>query len=553
METNILDDIEKIVTLANRHKLSQAFFENAKPHLEAVTALLRITETQAVFFSLILENSEDEGVSLGLISKLLKCGKIQMIKYMNDFEALEKKYLISAAQDNFHPHPSGSGGMPCYYIPLDVIKSLRNGRPYRNKKYLDINPETFFDTVRELFEARRDHEISPNAFIAELKMMAASNSKLAFINGLKTCNIGLNCGIHLMAFCCVWLDTADECISITELRPFLGYSETRTLERRLKAGDYKLVKEDILVNGNCLGIADTNTWTLTAKAREIFLADIDLKEKKQHSKRDVIKSDSIQECSLFYPKSVSSRIQELISLLKEENFDPVKKRLAEKKMASAFTILFKGPPGTGKTETAYQIARLTGRDIFLVDISETKSQWFGESEKRIKAVFDRYKGMIRVGGLTPIILFNEADAVLGKRQELGEVRRGPAQTENAIQNIILQEMENLKGGILIATTNLAVNLDKAFERRFLYKVEFEKPDNDARSAIWKNRLPELADDDASALSSRFDFSGGQIENIVKKQTIKTILHGGSVSLDGLAALCEDEIPDKAAKRIGFSV
>ncbi|MCL2193404.1 MAG: ATP-binding protein [Treponema sp.] len=112
-----------------------------------------------------------------------------------------------------------------------------------------------------------------------------------------------------------------------------------------------------------------------------------------------------------------------------------------------FTILFQGLPRTGKTETAYQIARLTGCDICLVDISETKSKWFGESEKRRKSIFDGYKNMIKTCKSTSILLFNEAVAVLGKRQELGETRRGPAQTENAMQNIILHEMENLHGGI----------------------------------------------------------------------------------------------------------
>ena len=141
--------------------------------------------------------------------------------------------------------------------------------------------------------------------------------------------------------------------------------------------------------------------------------------------------------------------------------------------------------------------------------------------------------------------------MLGKRQELGDIRRGPGQTENAIQNIILQEMENLKGGILIATTNLVFNLDKAFERRFLYKIEFEKPDPQARSAIWRNRLPDLSEDDTAHISDRFDFTGGQIENGARKQTINAILHGGSLSLDGLAVLCEDELMEKAARRIGF--
>lgn len=88
--------------------------------------------------------------------------------------------------------------------------------------------------------------------------------------------------------------------------------------------------------------------------------------------------------------------------------------------------------------------------------------WFGESEKLIKGIFDNYRKAVRESKAAPILLFNEADAVLGKRQQNGNNRL--AQTENAMQNILLQEMERLEG-ILIATTNLTQNLDKAFERR----------------------------------------------------------------------------------------
>jgi SpoVK/Ycf46/Vps4 family AAA+-type ATPase len=187
----------------------------------------------------------------------------------------------------------------------------------------------------------------------------------------------------------------------------------------------------------------------------------------------------------------------------------------------------------------------------LVDIAATKSMWFGESEKKIKALFDRYQGLVKNSPLTPILLFNEADAVLGKRQTLGEDRRGPAQTENAIQNIILQEMENLSGGILIATTNMTGNLDKAFERRFLYKIEFEKPDAAAKRAIWKSILPGIGDEETAVLSDRFDLSGGQIENVARKAAVAGLLHGGKPSLEELAVYCEEEQPRQEARRIGF--
>lgn len=90
--------------------------------------------------------------------------------------------------------------------------------------------------------------------------------------------------------------------------------------------------------------------------------------------------------------------------------------------------------------------------------------WVGESEKNIKGIFDDYKQKVKQSVKAPILLFNEADAIIVKRQVGAE--RAVEKMENSIQNIILQEIEQLDG-ILIATTNLAENMDKAFERRFL--------------------------------------------------------------------------------------
>jgi SpoVK/Ycf46/Vps4 family AAA+-type ATPase len=84
--------------------------------------------------------------------------------------------------------------------------------------------------------------------------------------------------------------------------------------------------------------------------------------------------------------------------------------------------------------------------------------------------------------------------------------------------IILQEMENLSG-ICIATTNMTANFDKAFERRFLYKINFEKPDLELKRLMWQSFIPALTDSDAENLAVKFDFSGGQIENITRKSAV----------------------------------
>ena len=194
--------------------------------------------------------------------------------------------------------------------------------------------------------------------------------------------------------------------------------------------------------------------------------------------------------------------------------------------------------------------RQTGRDILQVDVSKIKSCWVGESEKNIKSLFDSYKDKVKKSEKAPILLFNEADAIIGKRQEGAE--RAIEKMENSIQNIILQEMENLDG-ILIATTNLAQNMDKAFERRFLYKIKFEKPTLEARMHIWHEMIPTLSETDIKTLAERYDFSGGQIENIARHYAINGILYGDKAgNIESLMTYCDNErLETKQTRKIGF--
>lgn len=153
--------------------------------------------------------------------------------------------------------------------------------------------------------------------------------------------------------------------------------------------------------------------------------------------------------------------------------------------------------------------------------------------------------------MAPILLVNEADAIFGIRQE--GATRAVDKMENSIQNIILQEMEKLDG-ILIATTNLTTNLDNAFERRFLYKIRFDRPDEKVKEQIWTSMLPTLSEEDARELAHGFDFSGGQIENIVRKKEIKFIIDGVDAGMEEILGYCREEMIEDAGsgrKKIGF--
>ena len=176
-------------------------------------------------------------------------------------------------------------------------------------------------------------------------------------------------------------------------------------------------------------------------------------------KGGMLSFEDISPKQLFYNSKEQRQVEELTSLLDEEHFQRIKNRLKESNFRSGFACLFYGAPGTGKTETVLQIAKKTGRDLIQVNVSEVKSMWVGESEKNIKGIFDDYKKEVKQLAKAPILLFNEADAIIGKRQVGAE--RAVEKMENSIQNIILQEIEQLDG-TLIATTNLAENIARHF-------------------------------------------------------------------------------------------
>jgi SpoVK/Ycf46/Vps4 family AAA+-type ATPase len=137
----------------------------------------------------------------------------------------------------------------------------------------------------------------------------------------------------------------------------------------------------------------------------------------------------------------------------------------------------------------------------------------------MKALFDEYRKAMKEFDDAPILLFNEADAILGKRHAVSD--RGD-QMENAMQNILLQELENFEG-IFIATTNLVDNLDKAFDRRFLYKIKFDKPGTQTLMQIWKSKFPDIKTGLLKKVCTAVSLTGGQIENIRKKIAVDTLL------------------------------
>lgn len=176
-------------------------------------------------------------------------------------------------------------------------------------------------------------------------------------------------------------------------------------------------------------------------------------------------------------------------------------------LGRGLSALFAGPSGTGKTMAAEIIAKDLELDLYKIDLSGVVSKYIGETEKNLELIF----GLAR--GSNAILLFDEADALFGKRSETKDAHDRYANIEISY---LLQKIEEYDG-VSILTSNLRQNLDEAFLRRLHFTIEFPLPDEDARLRIWRRiqskQAPVGDDVDLVDLASRFKLSGGSIRNV----------------------------------------
>jgi hypothetical protein len=552
-EMSLLQHIEEI---GKAHENSGAlpqngfedFAEKVKHHLDFVCSKLGLNEMQAILLSDMVYIFDGFEKSIANFAQFIGCKTIKILNCLNIFKELEDKEFIQIDESS---DPITGGVKLSFNIKEEVLSALQEGVHPQKDTIDNLSFDDFFLQLAKLYEDCVQRGKEYISMLKKLNSLMENNKHLDITKKIKSYMLSTDDESMLFRFCHYLVNLDEESMDFRQLGAICRFpSDFAKTKRQLKSGSHVLLEKGLIQNVNDGGFSIAESFCLTDKAKDELLAEYESRLSNRPLKGIKPASD-IPEKMLFYPEKASKQIAELTNLLREENFNLVQKRMLEEKMRTGFACLFSGSPGTGKTETAYQLARLTGRGIMQVDISDTKSMWFGESEKKIKEVFTRYRSAVKRSSIIPILLFNEADAVIGKRQNLGENRNGPGQTENTIQNIILQEIENLNG-IFIATTNLVKNMDKAFERRFLYKIEFEKPSFEVRKSIWLVLIPDLPDDEADTLAEKFNFSGGQIENIARRRTVANVLNGSMPSLDALIRYCEDEMSENTgSRRIGF--
>jgi hypothetical protein len=542
---DLLSAVESIVDLAKDSQLSPEFYCKAGRYIKHLSDSLSLTKEQSVMLALFIDQSDDPRIEASDIAKYTGCRTTRIIRYMNDIDELVRRGLIARRR---------SSSSISYRVPIDVVEAFKVNKPFTPKDYSGLTCHELFDEFADIVDRVEDDEMDITIAVEHFKMLFHCNQQLLFVQKVQNLipEVCDNEFVLLVMFCHLFVNNNDDCIGFHNIDCMYCKKDMRTIKSELEQGINILQRLGLIEYNNINGMGDKEYYRLTMKAKRDLLDELQLPSLEgKRELRNMINASDIKPRALFYSDEITHRIDDLAHLLEEKNYNDIHARLQEQGFRCGFTCLFYGAPGTGKTETVMQLARRTGRDIMQVDISEMKSMWVGESEKNVKALFDTYRQRVKESDLVPILLFNEADAIIGKRQEGAE--RAVDKMENSLQNIILQEMETLDG-ILIATTNLAQNMDNAFERRFLYKIRFDKPTVEARTAIWHELLPDLSDTDATLLAERYDFSGGQIENIARHYAIDAILHGNAVpTASNLMPHCDSErINNTSSKKIGFT-
>ena len=513
-------------------------FERAK---ECIAGHFGISPLQAVFltaiFIIVNEQESDYTMyteaNLRQVARKLNMGTMEILKHIDDFDALIERGLLTSDDEI-------NKTRQCLKISSTVHDAIMSNTPYVKTVIreavngLDIYLRKQKNQIIKCSKGRYASDSLIKYVEDKYEELGKLFPLVGYINGL---NISMYEKILFFETCGSTSFQSGK-IKVNELADILFSDpwEKRYFLRDLSKGESLLIKEDLLEieSGDFLNELEVS---LTEKALEMYLGEgVKLYSKKTKDSR-ITASEDIVPRELYFSAECQEQLAEFESMLQPCSFPSLQERLRGKGMSTGLTAILYGGPGTGKTESVMQIARRTKRAIVRVDIASVKSMWMGESEKLIKKVFVNYNILVKKEKICPILLFNEADAILLKRKT-GDLR-GAENALNAMQNIILEEMENFNG-ILLATTNLVGNLDPAFERRFLFKIRLDNPTPEVKQKIWADRLPDFSVSAFKEIAANYDFSGGEIDNIVRKLSMSEIIDGTLPTLEKLEKLCLQE-------------
>ena len=527
----LLDKLEHLIELTKSCGLDNTFFKTHKLLIESVANELVITPVQTVllcpFISMPGRSLDDSD-----LPHSFQCTSITIMRHWAELTGLRRRRYI---------RNSGGFNRGNMCLTEKARLALCKNQPLPVINITGLSAADFMSHFRSLVvDNEKNREMDAEELLQETMELIRANQHLEIAQAINNLQVDDEAKMVILTYCKTLVKDKQDGIPLNYFDDLIeDYYE---FKEAILNGKHPFITEGLLEHRKVDDFFSRDVFALTDKARKLLLKEYDVPKREivaETPNSDVIRSKDIKPKPMYYCDEDEGQINTLFGLLEDKKLTSIRKRLEKANLRKGFNCLFYGAPGTGKTETALQLARATGRDIMQVDISSIRDKWYGETEKIVKSIFENYAQLVKRSPRIPILLINEADAILSVRTSIGGSNPSIDKTENAIQNILLEAMENIDG-IMIATTNLTCNLDSAFDRRFLYKVEFHQPSVEAKTHIWKVFLPDLNTADARWLARSFDFSGGQIENIARKVMVDHLLFGDTPDLARIEEICIKE-------------
>ncbi|CAM4161685.1 ATP-binding protein [Flavobacterium antarcticum] len=549
-QTTILKALEKVYFISEKSNLDLKVFHDVTNEIKQISHYFQIDEIQSILLATFFSLSCFEEVEPSEVITYLGMKKIEFLPYVSQVQFLVDKNILERTTNRNYIRED-------YVVGKHVVDYIIENKPIpRHLIEIQTKVDSFFEFLSDLdkLSVKKDNEeIRHIYFVNQFRQLLTKNrkyklvqfviEKLELIDSfiffdviIDAMTFGTN-DFHSSLESTVGDYTARESDTFRYITTFL--------EGKTKLNTLNLIEKDNTQ------FANKHRIQLTKKALKYLLDMEGISISSGSSVNNkLVYAEKIQKKSLHYNLSEQKQLEPLLKSMPHRSFTDLQKRLQESSMPKGLTALLYGAPGTGKTETVYQLAKKYNRAIFKVEIADTKSMWFGESQKLVKKIFTDYYEYKKQEKICPILLFNEADAVIGKRKNAGS--SSTSDTENAIQNILLEELENFDG-IMFATSNLIKNIDPAFERRFLFKIQFEVPSTENAAKIWRAKLPILTKKESEFLATKFNFSGGEMENIARKYVMEEVVLGTKVDFSKINSFCENEkwSEKNTSTKIGF--
>ncbi len=512
--------------------------EHLKVETDYLEERLGITPFQSILLAKAIQTTE-RNCTMRKIGQDLGMSYLQTLSRAADFNALRDKGYFFITRDKQIQIPSGA------------LDALMNDRPVEKPKLEGLSSKALLRRIGIIMRQLAMEQKEDGGALEEMDRLVMANRETGYGKACYKYFYGDQVSdverqlFYILSH--LYVHMGKTFFDSEAIENYVSDSVTlEFLRDDFEDGSLDLVKREILVPYHQDGMVDRGTYVFKDNIIKEFFSE--LKISGLHTIQLTDSMDKPRK-ELFYNPAEGAQVERLASLIDPDHLGDIFESMKARGLRTGFTCLFYGAPGTGKTETVYQLARRTGRKILMADVAQLRNCYIGETEKNVRRLFMDYRTAVAEEEHTPILLFNEAAALLGTRME--GATRAVDRMENSVQNILLQEMEDFSG-ILIATTNLTGNLDPAFERRFLYKIRFDKPGLEPRSRIWKSQFPTLTDEQAHTLAEEFTLSGGQIENVVRKSAVDGILSGRKEGYEQLRQYClEETVNNSGRTKIGF--